>query len=61
MTDEKEYSSKGGRGSHDLEQVIDNLKDRIKDLEAINESHKKLNGELRKELDDVRKTSTRVS
>jgi len=61
MTDEKEYSSKGGRGSHDLEQVIDNLKDRIKDLEAINESHKKLNGELRQELDDVRKTSTRVS
>jgi|TARA_A100000172_G_C2936097_1_gene73951 predicted RNase H-like nuclease (RuvC/YqgF family) len=61
MTDEKEYGSKGGRGSHDLEQVIDNLKDRIKDLEAINESHKKLNGELRQELDDVRKTSTRVS
>ena len=27
----------------------------------INESHKELNGELRKELDDVRKTSTRVS
>ena len=61
MTDEKEYDSKGGRGSHDLEHVIDNLKDRIKDLEAINESHKKLNGELRQELDDVRKTSTRVS
>ena len=34
---------------------------RIKDLQAINDSHKKLNGELRKELDDVRKTSTGVS
>ena len=34
---------------------------RIKDLQAINDSHKKLNGELRKELDDVRKASTRVS
>ena len=34
---------------------------RVKQLERINESHKKLNGELRKELDDVRKASTRVS
>ena len=34
---------------------------RMKDLQAINDSHKKLNGELRKELDDVRKASTRVS
>ena len=34
---------------------------RVKDLQTINESHKKLNGELRKELDDVRKASTRVS
>ena len=34
---------------------------RIKDLQTINDSHKKLNGELRKELDNVRKASTRVS
>ena len=34
---------------------------RVKQFERINESHKKLNGEVRKELDDVRKTSTRVS
>ena len=34
---------------------------RIKDLQAINDSHKKLNGELRKELDDVRKTLPRIS
>ena len=34
---------------------------RVKQLERINESHKKLNGELRKELDDVRKASTRIS
>ena len=27
---------------------------------TINESHKELNGELRKELDDVRKTLTRI-
>ena len=34
---------------------------RIKDLQAINDSHKKLNGELRKELDYVRKTLPRIS
>jgi hypothetical protein len=34
---------------------------RIKDLKAINDSHQKLNGELRKELEDVRKTSTGIS
>ena len=34
---------------------------RIKDLELINDSHRKLNGELRKELDHVRKTLPRIS
>ena len=34
---------------------------RVKDLQRINESHKKLNGELRKELDHVRKTLPRIS
>ena len=49
------------KGDNDLEEIIQRLKDRIKELEAINESHRKLNGELRQELDDVRKASTRVS
>ena len=63
------------KGSNDLEERIkmlemqkkfmqDKLRQagaRIKDLEAINESHRKLNGELREELENVRKASTRVS
>ena len=51
----------GKKGNNDLEEIIQRLKDRIKDLEAINESHRKLNGELREELENVRKASTRVS
>ena len=42
------------KGDNDLEEIIQRLKDRIKDLEAINESHKKLNGELRQECDMLR-------
>ena len=38
------------RGEHDLEMKIEQLKKRIKDLEDINEGHRKLNQELRKEL-----------
>jgi|TARA_R100001224_G_scaffold65836_1_gene39603 hypothetical protein len=64
-----------GRGPNDLEERIEYLKKqkkllqdkcrqagkRIKELELINEEHQKLNGKLRKELDNVRKTSTRIS
>ena len=49
------------KGDNDLEEIIQRLKDRIKELETINESHRKLNGELRKELENVRKASTRIS
>ena len=38
------------RDSHDLEEIIANLKNRIKDLEVINETHRVLNGDLRLEL-----------
>ena len=38
------------RGEHDLEMRIEQLSKRIKDLEDINEGHRKLNQELRKEL-----------
>jgi TolA-binding protein len=49
------------RGDSDLEKQIVKLKERIKDLEDINKKHQELNGQLRKELESVRKTSTRVS
>ena len=41
---------KEDRGSHDLEQRIDKLTERVKELEDISEAHRKLNGELRKEI-----------
>ena len=49
------------RGDSDLEKQIAKLKERVKDLEDINKKHQELNGQLRKELESVRKTSTRVS
>tara|TARA_R100001163_G_scaffold38773_1_gene29539 strand:+ start:235 stop:438 length:204 start_codon:yes stop_codon:yes gene_type:complete len=44
-----------------LSSQLGNAVVRIKDLELINDSHRKLNGELRKELDHVRKTLPRIS
>jgi predicted RNase H-like nuclease (RuvC/YqgF family) len=38
------------RGELDLEMRIEELTKRIKDLEDINDGHRKLNQELRKEL-----------
>ena len=52
---------KDDRGEHDLELQIERLKIRVRDLEEINDKHKKLNGELRKELEDVREALARVS
>mgnify|MGYP005655777527 CR=1 FL=1 len=52
---------KDHKGSHDLEVQIERLQLRIKDLEIINKKHQELNGKLRKELEDVRKTLTGIS
>ncbi len=52
---------KDDRGEHDLEAVIERLKFRVRDLEEINKKHQELNGKLRKELEDVRKTPTGIS
>ena len=41
---------KEDRGSPDLEQRIDTLTKRVKELEDVSEGHRKLNGELRKEI-----------
>ena len=51
---------KDTRGSHDLEVQIERLQLRVKDLEEINKKHQKLNGELREELEHVRKALTRI-
>ena len=49
------------RGDSDLEKQIATLKARVRDLEIINKKHHDFTGELRKELESVRKTSSRVS
>ena len=41
---------KDQRGDNDLEVQIERLKLRVRELEDINEGHRKLNGELRKEI-----------
>ena len=38
------------RGSNDLEVQIERLQLRVRELEDINEGHRQLNGELRKEV-----------
>ena len=42
------------KGDKDLEVIIETLTQRVKELEEINKKHQELNGELRKELQDVR-------
>ena len=50
MTYESEIKHKfDDRGDHDLTKQIEMLKARIADLESIDEVHRKLNQELRKE------------
>ena len=51
---------KDERGDNDLEVQIERLKLRIRELEEINNKHQKLNGELREELEHVRKALTRI-
>ena len=46
------------RGELDLEMRIEQLTKRIKDLEDINEGHRKLNQELRKELQYYKEKSS---
>ena len=41
------------KGNNDLEEVIKTLKDRIKDLELINETHRIMNGELRSQIQSL--------
>ena len=38
------------KGDNDLEEIINSLTKRVKDLEDINEGHRQLNAELRVEL-----------
>jgi predicted RNase H-like nuclease (RuvC/YqgF family) len=46
------------RGELDLEMRIEQLTNRVRDLEDINEGHRKLNQELRKELQYYKEKSS---
>ena len=41
------------KGDNDLEEIIKTLKDRIKDLEVINETHRIMNGDLRSQIQSL--------
>ena len=47
------------KGDNDLEEVIKTLKDRIKDLELINETHRIMNGDLRSQIQSLESESTK--
>ena len=46
------------RGANDLEVQIEILQLRVRELEDINEGHRQLNGELRKEINMLKQKSS---
>ena len=46
---------KEDRGEHDLEQTIETLRQRVKELMAINETHKELMGKLIVDNEELKK------
>ena len=46
---------KDDRGEHDLEQTIETLRQRVKELMAINETHKELMGKLIVDNEELKK------
>ena len=46
---------KDDRGEHDLEQTIETLRQRVKELMAINETHRELMGKLIVENEELKK------
>ena len=46
---------KQDRGEHDLEQTIETLRQRVKELMAINETHKELMGKLIVDNEELKK------
>ena len=46
---------KEDRGEHDLEQTIETLRQRVKELMAINETHRELMGKLIVENEELKK------
>ena len=53
--------AKQDRGEHDLEQTIETLRQRVKELMAINQTHKELMGKLIVENDELKKDNKRLA
>ena len=53
--------AKQDRGEHDLEQTIETLRQRVKELMAINETHKELMGKLIVENEELKKDNKRLA
>ena len=52
---------KEDRGEHDLEQTIETLRQRVKELMAINETHKELMGKLIVENEELKKNNKKLT
>ena len=52
---------KDDRGEHDLEQTIETLRQRVKELLAISGSHQELMGKLIVENDELKKDNKRLA
>ena len=52
---------KEDRGEHDLEQTIETLRQRVKELMAINETHRELMGKLIVENEELKKNNKRLT
>ena len=52
---------KDDRGEHDLEQTIETLRQRVRELMAINGTHKELMGKLIVENEELKKDNKRLA
>ena len=52
---------KNDRGEHDLEQTIETLRQRVKELLAINGNHQELMGKLIVENEELKKNNKRLT
>jgi adenosine/AMP kinase len=49
------------RGPNDLEEIISTLRQRVKELMAINESHQQLMGRMTQENEELKKDNKRLA
>jgi len=57
----KGVSMKDDKGPNDLEEIISTLRQRVKELMAINESHQHLMGKMVQENEELKKDNKRLA